>query len=97
MTTLHIEHEVSDFDVWSTAFAKFEDFRQQAGVRAHSVRRPVDNPKYVVIDLEFDTVPGAEAFLETLRTKIWASPTNAPALVGTPLTAILQDAGPVEA
>ena len=92
MTTLHIEHAISDFDQWLTAFQRFADARAQAGVRAHRVQRPVDDPNYVVIDLDFDTVDDAQRFLGFLQTKVWSSPQNAPALVGAPQTRILQSA-----
>lgn len=92
MTTLHIEHAISDFDRWLTAFQRFADARAQAGVRDHRVQRPVDDPNYVVIDLDFDTVDDAERFLGFLQTRVWSSPQNAPALVGTPQTRILQSA-----
>ena len=92
MTTLHIEHAISDFDRWLTAFQRFADARAQAGVRDHRVQRPVDDSNYVVIDLDFDTVDDAERFLGFLQTRVWSSPQNAPALVGTPQTKILQSA-----
>lgn len=82
MPTLHIEHAISDFDVWTTAFGRFAEMRRKAGVRDHRVRRPVDDDHFVVIDLEFDTADEARAMLELLRTKVWASPSASPALVG---------------
>lgn len=93
MTTLHIEHAISDFDQWLAAFGRFAHARAQAGVKAHRVQRPVDDPNYVVIDLDFETVAAAERFLGFLRTKVWTSPESAPALVGAPRTHILQAAG----
>lgn len=92
MTTLHIEHAISDFAQWLTAFQRFADARAQAGVRAHRVQRPVDDPNYVVIDLDFDTVEDAQRFLGFLQTRVWSSPQNAPALVGAPQTKVLQSA-----
>ena len=89
MPTLHIQHAVSDFDTWAGAFDRFEDARAQAGVRAHRVQRRIDDPNYVVIDLEFDTAREAIAFRDFLQTHIWANPSNAPALVGVPETMIL--------
>jgi hypothetical protein len=82
MTTLHIEHAISDFAVWSAAFERFADVRRAAGVRGHDVRRPVDDDHHVVIDLDVDTVEHATAFLAFLRTEVWASPSAAPALIG---------------
>ncbi|MGI8652227.1 MAG: hypothetical protein ACR2I7_05445 [Geodermatophilaceae bacterium] len=60
MPTLHIEHAISDFDLWRGAFERFEQYRTQAGVRAERIQRPVDDPQYVVIDLDFDRDCGGE-------------------------------------
>jgi hypothetical protein len=90
MTTLHIEHAIVDFDTWLAAFDRFAEVRTQAGVRGHHVRRPVDDPRYIVLDLDFDTTGEAEGFLQFLRTKVWSSGENAPALVGAPETKILE-------
>lgn len=90
MTTLHIEHAIVDFEVWSSAFDRFAEFRTKAGVRAHRVQQPFDDPHYVVIDLDFGTVDEAERFLTFLKQKVWTSSENAPALVGTPQTRILE-------
>jgi len=90
MNTLHIEHAVTDFDIWSVAFGRFAGVRRDAGVRAERISRPVDDPRYVVVDLAFDTVDAAHAFLQFLTTKVWAVPENAPALSGAPHTRILQ-------
>ena len=92
MTTLHIEHPITDFEIWSTSFHQFADARQAAGVRAHRVQRPVDDPHYVVVDLEFDDVDAAVAFRHFLTTVVWAIPGNAPALVGTPKATVLEPA-----
>jgi hypothetical protein len=89
MPTLHIEHAVTSFEDWKSAFDRFANLREQAGVRQHSIRRPVDDAHYVMVDLGFDTTEGAQAFLEVLQEKVWPSPQNAPALVGTPRTRIL--------
>lgn len=89
MATLHIEHPVTDFSAWSTAFARFADARRQAGVREQRSYRPVDDPEYVLVDLDFDTVAEAERFLGFLRANIWSSAENSPALSGRPDTRIL--------
>jgi hypothetical protein len=90
MSTLHIEHGIVDFDLWKTAFDRFADLRRQAGVVAHRVQRPIDDPHYLVIDLDFDTPDRARAFAHILREKVWSSSENAPALAGTPQTRILE-------
>jgi len=92
MPTLHIEHAISDFDLWRGAFERFEQYRTQAGVRAERIQRPVDDPQYVVIDLDFDTVTAAEKFLDFLTTTVWSSRDKSPALTGTPQTRILEAA-----
>ena len=89
MTVLHIEHPVTDFEIWQNAFNRFAEVRSLAGVRSETVQRPVDDPAYVVVDLEFDTRDDAQTFLQFLSSEIWTSPENAPALVGTPRTSIL--------
>ena len=94
MHTLHIEHAVTDFDSWNTAFARFADLRQQSGVRNQRVQRPLNDPGYVVIDLDFDTASQAESLLGFLQANVWPSPDNAPALIGTPHTRILELAQP---
>lgn len=90
MCTLHIEHAVTDFATWQGAFDRFADLRQKAGVQQHRVQRPIQDPHYVVIDLDFASTSEAEYFLHYLQTKVWVSPGNSPALVGTPQTKILE-------
>lgn len=89
MTTLHIEHAISDFDAWRAAFDRFADVRIQSGVRAERIQQPVDDAHYVVIDLDFDDVDDARRLLGFLQMKVWASGASSPALVGTPHTRIL--------
>lgn len=90
MVTLHIEHEVVDVELWRAAFSRFADLRRRSGVRGHRVAQPVDDARWIVIDLDFDTVDEATSFTELLRTKVWSSPEAAPALVGAPQTRILE-------
>ena len=90
MPTLHIEHPITDFATWRAAFDRFAEQRRAAGVTDHRVSRPVDDQKYVVIDLDFATTDQAAAFLGFLRTQVWGSPQNAPALAGEPRTTILE-------
>jgi hypothetical protein len=87
MTSLHISHTVRDFDAWLTAFNSFADFRTRGGVRALTVRHAVDDPRFVAIDLEFDTTEAARSFLERLETEIWPSATH---LAGRPTARLLE-------
>ena len=89
MTTLRIEHAIHDYDVWQKAFDSFEQARAKAGVRSFAIRQPVNDPKYLMLDLEFDTQGQAEAFADFLHDRVWSSPTSSPALAGRPQTRIL--------
>ncbi len=90
MPTLQIEHQVSDFDVWKKAFDSDPVRREESGVRRYRVFRPLDDPRYVKIDLDFDSVSKAEAFRAALQ-NLWSSGRAAPALVGLPQTRIVEE------
>jgi hypothetical protein len=92
MATLHIQHPITDFGAWESAFNRFAEARLNAGVRAHRIQRPVDNPRFVVIDLDFDSTVEAQSFLGFLRTRVWADPESSPGLAGTPEAMILEPA-----
>jgi hypothetical protein len=89
MTTLRIEHAIHGYDIWRTAFDKFAEARAQAGVLEFAIRRPVDDPKYLMLDLEFDNSKQAQAFATFLEQRVWSSPSSAPGLAGVPRTRIL--------
>jgi hypothetical protein len=89
MATLHIEHPITDYATWRLAFDRLADVRRNAGVVDGRVSRPVDDPNYIVVTLDFDTTEHANGFLRFLETRVWASPDAAPALGGRPKTAIL--------
>jgi hypothetical protein len=91
MTTLHIEHPITDLGAWLAAFNRFAEARGKAGVQAQRVQHPVDDPNYIIIDLDFTTTDAAQRFLAFLNTKVWSSTDNAPALAGTPQTKLLQN------
>ena len=94
MPTLHIEHAITDFDVWVAAFSSFDQARRTAGVRDARVHQPLDDPKFVVVDLDFDTRDEATAFLGFLEAVVWQNPANSPALVGAPRALVLERAAP---
>lgn len=91
MATLQIEHSITDLDTWLGAFARFEAARRRAGVRGHRVRQPVDDDKYICIDLDFDSIEEAAAFRDFLQSTVWASPEASPALGGIPSARILRE------
>ena len=90
MATLHIQHPITDFATCAAAFSRFADARHNAGVRAQRVQRPVNDPRYVVIDLDFDTAGEAQSFQSFLTTQVWARPENSPGLAGTPESMVLE-------
>ncbi len=90
MPTLHIEHAITDFAVWATAFASFGEARRSAGVRDERVHQPVDDSKYVTVDLDFDSREEATAFLHFLETVVWPNPASSPALVNAPRALVLE-------
>lgn len=70
MFILRIEHPVPDFDGWKKAFDGDPVGRRKSGVRRHRVLRPLDDARYVMIDLEFETAREAEAVLAALH-RMW--------------------------
>lgn len=70
MHLLHIEHAVPDFLTWKKTFDSDPIGRRRSGVRRYRIMRPVDDPRYVIIDLEFDTLAQAEAMDRALR-QLW--------------------------
>ncbi|HEX2995123.1 MAG TPA: hypothetical protein VHP14_09865 [Anaerolineales bacterium] len=70
MYILRIEHPVPDYDRWKQAFDSDPVGRAKLGVRCYQVLRAVDDPNYVMIDLEFDTAHEAEELLNAMR-NVW--------------------------
>ena len=70
MAILQIEHPVPDFDAWQAAFDSDPLGRERSGVRRYRVLRPIGDPNYAMVDLEFDSSGEAEAFLAALR-ELW--------------------------
>jgi hypothetical protein len=55
MFTLRIEHPVPDYDSWKQAFDGDPIGRERSGVKRYRIMRPGDDPRYVMIDLEFES------------------------------------------
>lgn len=91
MHTVRIEHAISDFDTWKAAFDRASGLRAGGGVLRHRIARPIDDRRYVMVDLDFDTEQAAANFVQVLREKIWSSPQAAPALVGAPQARVVED------
>ena len=88
MPILQIEHPVDDYDDWKAAFDSDPLGREQGGVRRYRVLRPVDDPRYVMVDLEFESSDDAEAFRSALR-DLW-SRVEAEGLARTPRSRIVE-------
>jgi hypothetical protein len=94
--TLRIELRVGDYDRWRQAFEQDAGGRQRSGARCYRIFRGVEDPNYVMLDLDFDSTKQAEGFLEIMRTEVWPSPEKAPAKLGTPQTRIIEMVESVE-
>ena len=87
MPILHIEHRVGDFDAWKQdGFDADPIGREKAGVRRYRITRPMDDPNYVMIELEFDSVQEAEEMYTALW-NLWRSPL---VKIGAPTARILE-------
>jgi len=67
MVILQIEHKVPNFEGWKKAFESDPINRKKSGVHHYRISRPIDDPNYVIIDLEFDNLKDAENTLSALR------------------------------
>jgi hypothetical protein len=65
------------------------ELAQHLALTPERIFQPSDDPKYVIIELDFATQDQAETVRDFLSNRVWSTPENAPALVGTPLTRIL--------
>jgi len=72
MYMLRIQHPVPTYEGWKKAFDGDPVGRQKSGVRRYQVLRAIDNPNFVMIDLEFDTAAQAEALLAAMR-GVWGN------------------------
>jgi hypothetical protein len=61
------ESRARDCGAWGSVFDDDPVDRQKSGARRYHVLRSIDDPHYVMIDLEFDTQGEAEALLAALR------------------------------
>jgi hypothetical protein len=92
MSTLHIEHAITDYGTWRSAFDALAGVRRDAGVTAERIAQPIDDPHRIVIDLEFGSSGEATAFLSFLHEHVWATPEASPALAGRPQAAVYEPA-----
>jgi hypothetical protein len=79
MCTLRIEHDIVDFGTWKAAFDRDPVGRRQSGVRSYRIFRPLDDERYVMIDLDFDAPAQAQQFLTNLQ-RVWSQKELSPGL-----------------
>ena len=70
MPILQIEHKVPNYEGWKKAFDSDPIDRKKSGVKRYRIYRSNDDPDYVVVDLEFDTVENTHAALAALK-NLW--------------------------
>jgi hypothetical protein len=75
MIILQIEHPVASFDGWKKVFESDPVGREKGGVKRYRISRKVDDPNFVIVDLEFDDLSSAKNFLGGLR-KMWGNVTG---------------------
>ena len=88
MPVVQIEHPIRDFEMWKAAFDRDPVQREASGVTSYRIYRPIHDPNYIAVDLEFEDRDRAEAFEQALQA-LWRSPQAAPALGGTPRSRIV--------
>lgn len=89
MHTIRIEHLTSDYIAWKAAFDSDPVGRERGGVRSYRVARAIDDPAYVVIDLDFEDRAGALAFRSALE-RMWEQPQARAVLGGIPQARLVE-------
>ena len=67
MVVLQIEHKVVNFEGWKKAFESDPIDRRKSGVKKYRIYQPVNDPNYVVIELEFNNRKDAESAYAALK------------------------------
>lgn len=88
MPVVQIEHPIRDFASWKAAFDADPARREASGVRRYQIYRPINDPNFIAVDLEFDTRAEAESFQIALE-RVWTSPQALAALGGTPRSRVV--------
>ena len=70
MIVLQIEHSVPDYDVWKKVFDSDPMGRKQSGVIQYKIFRQTDNPNYVVVELQMNSLDEAKNLLARLQ-QLW--------------------------
>ena len=90
MIVLQIEHKISNYDGWKKAFDSDPIGRKKSGVKRYRIYRPVDDPNYIIVDLEFTDIEHAQMALQALKS-LWSKVEGT--IMFAPKTRILDVAG----
>lgn len=85
-----LEHPVPDYEAWKGAFDSDPLHREASGVRAYRILRPLGDPGYVAVDLEFDDTAAATAFRDALL-GLWQTP-RAQSVMGAARMQVVEEA-----
>ncbi len=69
MTTVLVQHRVSDYTAWKAVYEGINDLLVESGVRRHEVKQLVEDPNMVVVSHEFDGIDDARRFVSEGRVK----------------------------
>jgi hypothetical protein len=94
VATLHIEHPISDRTTWLGAFGQFSEARREAGLAGQRIQQPIDDDKYIVVDLDFADANEALKFRNFLETVVWKSRDLSVGLAGVPHARTFTDIEP---
>ena len=67
MIRMFVRHPVADFAVWKEAYDAFDEERKGMGVTDHAVFCATDDPNQVTAWHDFDSLEGAQAFVQSPR------------------------------
>lgn len=70
MFILQIEHPVPDFNEWKKLFDSDPVKRKESGVTRYRIFKLIDNPNYVIVELEFDNLTEAKSLFAALQ-QLW--------------------------
>ncbi len=76
MTTLRIEHKISNFGGWKKAFDSNPINRKKSGVTRYRIYQPVENLETVIIELEFENFEQVQATKTALKISFLTFKTN---------------------
>jgi len=70
MPTLQIEHEVPNYEGWKKAFDSDPINRKESGVKSYRIYRPNNDPKLVIVELDFANSVQLDTTLQALQ-NLW--------------------------